>query len=52
VLTLGLSVILLPRMGISGVGVAWTTTNSLVAIAVLVFGLRPWLGHAVDEVAS
>lgn len=43
VLTLALSVLLLPGMGISGVGVSWLVANAAVSVFVVLFGLRPFL---------
>ena len=43
VLTLGLSVVLLPVLGIVGAGIAWTAANTMVAGIVFQFGLRPLL---------
>jgi O-antigen/teichoic acid export membrane protein len=43
VLVVGLSALLLPGMGIEGVGVAWTASQALVAVAMLATILRPLL---------
>jgi O-antigen/teichoic acid export membrane protein len=42
-LGLGLSAILLPRLGLAGVGLAWLASQSLVALLVAGTLLRPWL---------
>jgi O-antigen/teichoic acid export membrane protein len=42
-LVVGLSALLLPGMGIDGVGVAWTASQTLVAVAMLATILRPLL---------
>ncbi|MEK6276829.1 MAG: hypothetical protein AABM29_02295 [Actinomycetota bacterium] len=52
VLVIGLSAILLPPMGITGVGVAWTVSQTVIALALLGTILRPlllpqrWAGNA------
>jgi O-antigen/teichoic acid export membrane protein len=43
VLVLGLSAILVPGMGIEGVGVAWSVTQTIVALGLLATTLRPLL---------
>jgi O-antigen/teichoic acid export membrane protein len=42
VLVLGLTHVLLPRMGVTGAGVAWLATQCLIAVPLLVFQRR-WL---------
>jgi O-antigen/teichoic acid export membrane protein len=52
VLTLGLSVALLPVLGIVGAGIAWTAANAMVAVIVFQFGLRPLLIRHSGESTS
>jgi O-antigen/teichoic acid export membrane protein len=51
VLTLGLSVLLLPTTGIVGVGIAWAAANGAVAAVLLPLGLLPMLAeHAYSGI--
>lgn len=54
VITLGLSAILLPRLGIAGAGVAWLTAQTSVAAVVLVKDLLPMLrqGRLANRAAA
>jgi O-antigen/teichoic acid export membrane protein len=36
VVTLGLSWVLLPRMGITGIGIAWLVSQGMVAIGIII----------------
>jgi O-antigen/teichoic acid export membrane protein len=57
VLVIGLSAILVPEMGIKGVGVAWLISQTAVAVALLGTVLRPvllpqrWAGDATSQEA-
>ncbi len=51
-LTLGGTAVLLPRLGITGVGIAWLTAQLIVGAVVAVFGLRPLLRHRAGAAAA
>jgi hypothetical protein len=40
VITLGVAALLMPRMGVTGIGVAWLCAHSIVAVAIGVFCIR------------
>lgn len=51
ILLIGLTIVLTPRMGLEGAGLAWLISNAIIAVAIIPGLLRFVLGHEDGEVA-